>query len=114
MTEHTPTPWGTDDPYIVYAQVGDDIVCLAKTYDDLDTAYPVAVADAAFIVKACNAHDELVAAVKPFAKLGGIILAEAPADAKTIVMFTSASGEQFSMQLEYFRSAIAALAKVSS
>ncbi len=52
-------------------------------------------------------------ALKPFAKLGGIILAEAPADAKTIVAFTSASGEKFALQLDYFRAA-RALATESS
>jgi hypothetical protein len=52
-------------------------------------------------------RDALFEALRPFGKLGSIILAEAPPEAKTIVMFTSASGEKFSMQLDYFRKATA-------
>jgi hypothetical protein len=58
---------------------------------------------------AADEIEKLRLTVKPFAKLGAIILAEAPPAAKTIVMFTSASGEKFSMQLDYFRDAIRAL-----
>jgi hypothetical protein len=57
---------------------------------------------------AADEIEKLRLAVRPFAKLGAIILAEAPPEAKTIVMFTSASGEKFSMQLDYFRTAMSA------
>lgn len=47
----TPGPWGTDDPWIVYANVGDDLVYLARTLE-LDTQYKQSVSDAAFIAAA--------------------------------------------------------------
>ena len=47
----------------------------------------------------------LTDALAPFAKLGSIILAEAPSEAETIVLFTSVTGEKFSMRLDYFRAA---------
>ena len=50
-------------------------------------------------------------ALEPFDRLGQIILAEAPPEAQTVVCFTSASGEKFAMQLDYFRAARARLAK---
>lgn len=53
-------------------------------------------------------------ALKPFARLGDIILAEAPADAKTVVVFTSASGEKFSLQLDQFRAARSTLSPEDS
>jgi len=60
--DHTPTPWDTDEPHIVYSRDGDRIVYLADT-SDLDTDYATAKANAAFIVHCVNAHDELVAAL---------------------------------------------------
>jgi hypothetical protein len=80
------------------------------------TAYwaDIAISLRLMCAEAAGALEGAVTALKPFAKLGNIILAEAPAEAKTIVGFTSASGERFSMQLDYFRAAIAALEKESA
>ena len=47
--------------------------------------------------------------LEPFAKLGDIILAEAPPEARTVLAFTSETGEKFTMKLDYFRAARAAL-----
>lgn len=47
----TPGPWATDDPHIVYSDIGDEITYLAKT-NELDTSYKWAVKNAAFIAAA--------------------------------------------------------------
>lgn len=56
---HTATPWtvaaGSETLII-----GDRIPCIAETHNN------DAVENAHFIVRACNAHDDLVAAVKAF------------------------------------------------
>lgn len=53
--------------------------------------------------------ERLRASLEVFAKLGEIILAECPPEAKTIVLFTSASGQMFSVKLDQFRAARTAL-----
>ena len=61
MTEHTPTPWfvmhGTD---IMHGDKATRHASVDKLWADGGTQ---ACANAAFIVRACNAHDELVAAL---------------------------------------------------
>lgn len=47
----TPGPWATDDPYIVYAMNGKEVVYLAKTLD-LDTTAAKSFDNAAFIAAA--------------------------------------------------------------
>ena len=53
MSKHTPLPWQADGE-VVYTTVGED-----ETVADCWEA-----SDAEFIVRACNAHDELLAACK--------------------------------------------------
>lgn len=71
--QHTPTPWIAQDNQIIDTQ--DRMICpLVQAYDVKDGAYASgsqlkAVDDggttnAAFIVRACNSHDALVAALE--------------------------------------------------
>jgi hypothetical protein len=58
MTEHTPLPWEVR-PYVaggwpIHAKQGPVTVCPAIAHGE---------ADASFIVKACNMHDELLRAL---------------------------------------------------
>ena len=58
---HTPTPWhlGVKEAHhCVYAANG-DLICDASPFGKDDTTKT----DAAFIVRACNSHDALVAAL---------------------------------------------------
>jgi hypothetical protein len=60
-TTHTPTPWYTELDRSIRADDGDGHVALLAGSD-----FNVATeeANAAFIVRACNAHDALVAALR--------------------------------------------------
>ena len=67
MTEHTPTPWHTHENLIhtQYRQgntAGHYAVAETTGHASVDAA--TLIANAAFIVRACNAHDELVEACK--------------------------------------------------
>jgi len=59
--QHSPTPWTCDDSEILDANG----VEVADTWWG-DTGRERRVADAAFIARACNAHDELVSALQDF------------------------------------------------
>jgi len=64
MTDHTPTPWAAvpgEESVIYSPQAGGRAV--ARTLANPDPTWP-AEANAAFIVRACNAHDEMLAALK--------------------------------------------------
>jgi len=52
---------------------------------------------------------EVEGALRPFNRLGALVLAEAPPDAETVLVFTSATGERYSMRLDHFREVRAAL-----
>lgn len=61
--QHTPTPWHvehTDDDYIRINNENGDLPVEDSGYGKHPLI--VSTADAAFIVKACNAHEELIAA----------------------------------------------------
>jgi len=71
VNKHTPIPWdwtgatihtksGVDDPALRIARVFDE------SHTDAVKNHEEANANAAFIVQACNAHDELLAACEDF------------------------------------------------
>ena len=57
MSAHTPPPWILNSDGEVITSMNRD-VCVTHAFDETDRA------NAAFIVTACNAHDELVAALE--------------------------------------------------
>jgi hypothetical protein len=67
MAEHALLPWSESDGYLF---AGNNTVYLRSgTYEwacDRGPHYETAVANAAFIVKACNAHGELVECLSGF------------------------------------------------
>ena len=63
MTDHTPTPWRSVD-FIVAAGVELIAVLTAGEANNGCVSPPIARANAVFIVRAVNAHDELVAALR--------------------------------------------------
>lgn len=65
MSNHTKTPWrtgGEQNPTIIYDGDGWAVASTAVVHVRKNAKYE-ADANAAFIVRACNAHDELVAAL---------------------------------------------------
>lgn len=72
MPEHTPTPWGSaptgnmatdySQPFAIYAKGEPSLV--AGCFGDTRGGIEAAAANAAFIVKAVNCHDELMAAAR--------------------------------------------------
>jgi hypothetical protein len=62
-TQHTPTPWQVDASKHSVSIVADRF-CVAQTATAQTGNVAPAEANAAFIVRACNAHDELVAALR--------------------------------------------------
>lgn len=58
-TQRTPTPWRLSEQYslTVEYKIGDYVATMCGLRDKAE-------ANAAFIVRACNAHDELVAALE--------------------------------------------------
>lgn len=62
-TQHTPTPWNHSNGTVVFD--GNDRK-VAATYANKGYGIEIdeAQSNAAFIVRACNAHDELVAALR--------------------------------------------------
>jgi len=83
MAEHTPTPWSAGSQWI-FTYSGYPLP-IASGYQHYVTSpggyqYDAAVANAAFIVKACNAHEALLAenerlrlALKPFVVLANTV-----------------------------------------
>jgi hypothetical protein len=63
MTEHTPTPWLCDSEGILPAYSGGDISVIARVPNHPENAKNWA-ANAAYIVKACNAFPDLVKALE--------------------------------------------------
>lgn len=68
---HTPTPWIVFDASARYPGIDgqNDTTVVVHGYDGeacgvRGSVHATALANAAFIVRACNAHDELVAALK--------------------------------------------------
>jgi hypothetical protein len=74
MSEHNATPWRyTADNNTSYGRVvieASDGWTIAWVIDDITSVDPEA--NAAFIVRAVNAYDDLVAALRPFAELADI------------------------------------------
>lgn len=62
MTEHTATPWETNGDMMVYPKGTPEH--WRKQRGHCVAVIPYNPADAAFIVRACNAHDDLLAACK--------------------------------------------------
>lgn len=62
-TLHTPTPWHTDkdDPSTIFNSMGGYVTRIDGNAVQTRAAIE---GNAAFIVRACNAHDELVAALQ--------------------------------------------------
>jgi hypothetical protein len=67
MNKHTPTPWETADAYgpieggqSIKAVCDNYLICSTTGYYGRDGA----IANAAFIVRAVNSHEQLVAALK--------------------------------------------------
>lgn len=59
MSEHTPTPWNSDG-YLIC----DDFSTLVARGDEGELGKEETLANVAFIVKAVNAYDKLVSALK--------------------------------------------------
>lgn len=76
MSTHTPTPWTTSVACkfrvissLAFAKYGGSGSVVADVYTPgthphAPTDYEISAANAAFICRACNAHDELVAALE--------------------------------------------------
>ena len=68
---HTPTPWTLNAEREKIEDADGEFVTrlsLSRYHDD--RADPIAEANAAFIVRACNSHDELVAALRALLRDG--------------------------------------------
>ena len=61
---HTPTPWLQDGTYVMGAREDGTVGTLLDCAGSLHADVPLGKANAAFIVKAVNCHDDLVAALK--------------------------------------------------
>jgi hypothetical protein len=93
---HSPTPYWIDDDGFIASGSGDTYITVADVYcrsrreaaDEMD-------ANAVFIVRACNAHDRLLAAAKnalKFLELPGYHGAGATADAALARAIACAEG----------------------
>ena len=68
-TKHTPTPWRTGDKYPARIIGPANSRIVAQTTIEVDdVASEREIVDAAFIVRACNAHAELVQQVEWFCR----------------------------------------------
>lgn len=65
MAEYTPTPWALDGSWVV----GDGGLTIADCGKSSSYLRKERLANAAFIVKACNSHEALVKALQPFAAI---------------------------------------------
>jgi hypothetical protein len=68
MTEHTPTPWAVEDTGCGIEIVSGNFVVAEILPADGKDPTDQDRANAAFIVRACNAHDELVRALEAIAE----------------------------------------------
>lgn len=71
--EHTPLPWGIDPdghgtPWNIETANGDTPIALAAQVVGDDTKQSTRSANALFIVRACNSHDELLEGLASIAK----------------------------------------------
>lgn len=62
--QHTPTPWADATPSMMVTSATGKTVAMVYGDDPACVADDRARANAAFIVRACNAHDHLVAALE--------------------------------------------------
>jgi len=70
MSTHTPTPWnlGEQNQYFIYAPLNTHRIAEACIPPDKSVAIKEAKANAAFIVRAVNAHEDMLAALKKVEK----------------------------------------------
>ncbi|MEN6375497.1 MAG: hypothetical protein ABFD75_12085 [Smithella sp.] len=66
--EHTKTPWNYNDPDGKIRNASGEVIATIWLWPESGTRD----ANAAFIVKACNCHDEFVAALKRFMEYGDV------------------------------------------
>lgn len=75
MTQHTRTPWRTDPDYCNDIQTSDGKLTIASIWHEEGGPWlpPLeeAEANAAFIVRACNAHDDMLSALRDVAEYLG-------------------------------------------
>ena len=106
---HTPLPWHrTHNTLNVFADGYKAAIAATFSYEYRESgpSKEEAEANAAFIFRACNAHNELVSALRPFAKWGEGFGPYAREDSWVIA--TTPSGKTLTMG--DIRSAVAALA----
>ena len=96
VNKHTPGPWEVDraNPEMVYTEYVDNDGASRYICDCDSDILPQKEyeANAAFIVRACNAHDELLAALEELLKYKGVMSDESVSMAKAII--ARARGEQ--------------------
>lgn len=64
VTEKTPLPWCVSSSFIICDAEAHILAnCLHTGIPALDVPFDARIANAAFIVKACNCHDELITAL---------------------------------------------------
>ena len=75
--KHTPTPWNYSSG-MVWAGRGEEIAVARAARDDEATSPCERDANAEFIVRACNAHDELLEALRSIVVDADRLIAETP------------------------------------
>lgn len=100
--QHTPTPWTADDGAVWY---GDRPIRVLIADCSPAGGNDHAIGDATFIVRACNAHDELVAALREIAQMQ-------PGQPK--LDMSAKVGDANAVAFDYQRIARAALARVNA
>lgn len=101
--KHTPTPWSvsTKCPVAVENEDGAIILIIAAT-GDIDQGQ----SDAAFIVRACNAHKDLVTALEDLADTAHALLNHIPAASGAL----SVGAHELSEKIDAARTALAKIA----
>lgn len=95
MTEHTPTPW-KDGP--VFSREGKAIFCQdyakpgrwQKRVDDKTGVF--SKADAAYIVRAVNAHDDMLAALQLLSLAAGMFIQKAEGSEQALMRAMGLAG----------------------
>lgn len=120
---HSPTPWALDDeedPSLWILDSNSASLCKfpavpqEDTDDDEEGISPRDRADAAFIVQACNAHEDFVSAAKAAVAYDKAIMSCANNPAKMATFCTAEGDDLDSLYADWIEKSRAALAKAGA
>lgn len=111
--KHTDTPWHVNDDGDVMAIHKGETTCVATTFTHQSIGRMNSEQDASFIVRACNAHDDLVGSATTFSEIMEPFASLPPFEAMARFKELCASGDIDMLFFELARAAKASKAALA-